>query len=333
MQGSQRLQQMKTVFALAALCCFLWGSATPAIKIGYQLFSIDSADTSSIIVFAGTRFLLAGILVVLFQSLLRRRFLRPQPKALPAIFALSLTQTAVQYLFFYIGLAHTSGVRGTILSGLGGFLAILAASLLFRYEKLTVAKVLGCTAGFAGIVIMNLSGQNAGPLLDVTLLGEGFMVFSQISSALSSSLIKRYSARFDVVMLSGWQFALGGASMSVVRRLFAVGGLLLLAAGLAGGGRIPAPSPPLAFVLLLYMALISAVAYTVWGILLQHNPVSRVTIFNFMTPLFGVLLSAVFLGEWQQAFSPRTLIALVLVCLGIYVVNRMPRQKEQTKTA
>lgn len=310
---------MKTVFALAALCCFLWGSATPAIKIGYQLFSIDSADTSSIIVFAGTRFLLAGILVVLFQSLLRRRFLRPQPKALPAIFALSLTQTAVQYLFFYIGLAHTSGVRGTILSGLGGFLAILAASLLFRYEKLTVAKVLGCTAGFAGIVIMNLSGQNAGPLLDVTLLGEGFMVFSQISSALSSSLIKRYSARFDVVMLSGWQFALGG--------------LLLIAAGLAGGGRIPAPSTPLAFVLLLYMALISAVAYTVWGILLQHNPVSRVTIFNFMTPLFGVLLSAVFLGEWQQAFSPRTLIALVLVCLGIYVVNRMPRQKEQTKTA
>lgn len=319
MQGSQRLQQMKTVFALAALCCFLWGSATPAIKIGYQLFSIDSADTSSIIVFAGTRFLLAGILVVLFQSLLRRRFLRPQPKALPAIFALSLTQTAVQYLFFYIGLAHTSGVRGTILSGLGGFLAILAASLLFRYEKLTVAKVLGCTAGFAGIVIMNLSGQNAGPLLDVTLLGEGFMVFSQISSALSSSLIKRYSARFDVVMLSGWQFALGG--------------LLLIAAGLAGGGRIPAPSTPLAFVLLLYMALISAVAYTVWGILLQHNPVSRVTIFNFMTPLFGVLLSAVFLGEWQQAFSLRTLIALVLVCLGIYVVNRMPRQKEQTKTA
>ena len=319
MQGSQRLQQMKTVLALAALCCFLWGSATPAIKIGYQLFSIDSADTSSIIVFAGTRFLLAGILVVLFQSLLRRRFLRPQPKALPAIFALSLTQTAVQYLFFYIGLAHTSGVRGTILSGLGGFLAILAASLLFRYEKLTVAKVLGCTAGFAGIVIMNLSGQNAGPLLDVTLLGEGFMVFSQISSALSSSLIKRYSARFDVVMLSGWQFALGG--------------LLLIAAGLAGGGRIPALSTPLAFVLLLYMALISAVAYTVWGILLQHNPVSRVTIFNFMTPLFGVLLSAVFLGEWQQAFSPRTLIALVLVCLGIYVVNRMPRQKEQTKTA
>ncbi len=319
MQGSQRLQQMKTVFALAALCCFLWGSATPAIKIGYQLFSIDSADTSSIIVFAGTRFLLAGILVVLFQSLLRRRFLRPQPKALPAIFALSLTQTAVQYLFFYIGLAHTSGVRGTILSGLGGFLAILAASLLFRYEKLTVAKVLGCTAGFAGIVIMNLSGQNASPLLDVTLLGEGFMVFSQISSALSSSLIKRYSARFDVVMLSGWQFALGG--------------LLLIAAGLAGGGRIPAPSTPLAFVLLLYMALISAVAYTVWGILLQHNPVSRVTIFNFMTPPFGVLLSAVFLGEWQQAFSPRTLIALVLVCLGIYVVNRMPRQKEQTKTA
>lgn len=319
MKGNQKLSDPRTVFVLAALCCFLWGSATPAIKIGYQLFSIDSADTSSIILFAGLRFTLAGMLVILFQSLLRRQFLRPQRQALPCIFVLSLAQTAVQYLFFYIGLAHTTGVRGTILSGLGGFLAILAASLLFRYEKLTAAKILGCTAGFLGIVIMNLSGQSAGPLLDVTLLGEGFMVFSQISAALSSSLIKQYSARFDVVMLSGWQFFLGG--------------LLMIAAGLASGGRIQPPATPLAFVLLLYMAMISAVAYTVWGILLQHNPVSRVTIFNFMTPLFGVLLSAVFLGEWQQAFSLKTLAALVLVCCGIYVVNRTPRQKSEQKAA
>ena len=307
MQGSQRLQQMKTVFALAALCCFLWGSATPAIKIGYQLFSIDSADTSSIIVFAGTRFLLAGILVVLFQSLLQRRFLKPSVEALPSIFKLSLAQTVIQYLFFYIGLAHTSGVHGTIISGLGGLLSILVASLLFRYEKLTSAKILGCAAGFIGIIVMNLSGQAAAGLFDVSLPGEGFVFFAQFSYAVSGALVKKYSSRFDVVMLSGWQFALGGAIMIVV--------------GLLTGGRIGAPTHPAGWLLLLYMGLISAVAYSVWGILLQHNPVSQVSIYTFLTPLFGVMLSAVFLGEWAQALSLRSLAALVLVSGGIYAVN------------
>lgn len=308
MKENNPLTKGKNVFLLAMLSCFLWGSATPAIKIGYEMFSIDSADTSSIILFAGVRFFLAGMLVVLFQSLLRRRFLAPQKEALPSIFALSLAQTAVQYLFFYIGLAHTTGVHGTIISGTGGFISILMASLLFHYEKLTPAKLLGCIAGFAGILIMNLSGQEGGSLFAVSFLGEGFVFLSQISYAVSGILIKKFSRRFDVVMLSGWQFTLGG--------------LLMIAAGAVGGGHIAFTPDWKAYLLLLYMALISAVAYSVWGLLLQHNPISRVSIYTFLTPLFGVLLSAVFLGEWAQALSIKTLAALLLVCGGIYAVNR-----------
>lgn len=307
-----KLGDKKMVFLVAMVCCFLWGSATPAIKIGYQVFQIDGGDTSSIILFAGIRFLLAGLLVVLFQSLLRKRFLRPEREALPNIFALSMAQTVVQYLLFYVGLAHTSGVHGTILSGTGGFFSILMASLLFRYEKLTGAKVLGCVAGFGGIVVMNLSGMAGEGLFQVSLLGEGFVLFSQMSYALSSILVKRFSSRFDVVMLSGWQFVLGGSIMILV--------------GLLTGGRIGLPTQAWGWVLMLYMGLISAVAYSLWGVLLQYNPVSSVAIYTFLTPLFGVLLSAAFLGEAEQAFSLRTLVALVLVCVGIFAVNR--RQKE-----
>lgn len=307
-----KLSDKKMVFLVAMVCCFLWGSATPAIKIGYQVFQIDGGDTSSIILFAGIRFLLAGLLVVLFQSLLRKRFLRPEREALPNIFALSMAQTVVQYLLFYVGLAHTSGVHGTILSGTGGFFSILMASLLFRYEKLTGAKVLGCVAGFGGIVVMNLSGMAGEGLFQVSLLGEGFVLFSQMSYALSSILVKRFSSRFDVVMLSGWQFVLGGSIMILV--------------GLLTGGRMGLPTQAWGWVLMLYMGLISAVAYSLWGVLLQYNPVSSVAIYTFLTPLFGVLLSAAFLGEAEQAFSLRTLVALVLVCVGIFAVNR--RQKE-----
>ena len=318
MQGKLKLTDGKVVFLLAMLCCFLWGSATPAIKIGYQVFHIESSDTKSIILFAGIRFLLAGLLVILFQSVLQRRFLKPERKAFPAIFSLSLAQTAVQYLFFYIGLAHTSGVSGTIISGTGGFFSILMASLLFRYEKLTGAKIFGCAVGFAGIVIMNLSGESGGSLFQVSFLGEGFVLFSQLSYALSGILVKRFSSRFNVVMLSGWQFVLGG--------------VILIAVGFFSGGRVELVSDPSAYLLMLYMGLISAVAYSVWGTLLKYNPVSRVTIFTFMTPLFGVLLSALFLGEVQQAMSLKTLAALVLVCMGIYAVNRNAEKKKPELT-
>ncbi len=307
MNKTWNLSDRRVVLLLAMVCCFLWGSATPSIKIGYQLFQIENTDTTSIILFAGIRFLLAGGLVILFQSLSRRKFLKPEKEAFPCIFGLSMAQTAVQYLFFYVGLAHTSGVQGTIISGTGGFLAILLAAVLFRSDRLTPMKLAGCAAGFLGILIMNLSGETAGSFFQFSLLGEGFVLFSQLSYAVSNILVKRWSSRFDVVMLSGWQFALGGAIMIVV--------------GLLTGGRISAPTHPAGWLLLLYMGLISAVAYSVWGILLQHNPVSQVSIYTFLTPLFGVMLSAVFLGEWAQALSLRSLAALVLVSGGIYAVN------------
>lgn len=305
-QNNSRLTSLPVVMFLAGICCFLWGSATPAIKTGYQLFQIQSSDAMSIILFAGMRFLLAGFLVILFHSIQEHHWVMPEAGSAKAIVSLSLNQTVLQYYFFYTGLAHASGVHGAIITGGNVFISILVASLIFRYEKLTARKVIGCALGFAGIVIMNLSGQK-GNLFEVSLLGEGFVLFAQIFYATSSALLKKYGNRYDVVTLSGYQFMLGG--------------LILILIGLAGGGRVHGGGNALAYILLLYMAFISAVAYTLWGVLLKYNPVSRVTVFGFMNPVFGVLLSALILGETSQAFSVNSLVALVLVCLGIYVVN------------
>ena len=71
-----------------------------------------------------------------------------------------------------------------------------------------------------------------------------------------------------------------------------------------------------------YLAMVSAVAYTLWSVLLAWNDVSRVAIFGFVNPLFSVILSALVLGEVRQAFNMGSLIALFLVCVGIYVVNQ-----------
>ena len=307
MNRKASITDLSVVFFLAMVCCFLWGSATPAIKVGYQIFGIDSTDTLSIILFAGIRFFLAGILIILFQSIMAGHFIKPEKGAFPSILKLSLAQTMLQYFCFYVGLAHTSGVTGTILSGTSGFFSILLASLLFRYEKLTAPKIIGCVMGLMGVVVMNLT-LKGGTSFHFALNGEFLVLMSAVSLAVSGILVKKYSARFNVVMLSGYQFILGGLVMIIV--------------GFALGGRITLVPKFSAYILLLYMAMISAVAYTLWGILMKYNPVSRVSIFNFMTPLFGVLLSAIFLGEVEQALQLNKLLALILVCGGIYIVNR-----------
>lgn len=95
----------------------------------------------------------------------------------------------------------------------------------------------------------------------------------------------------------------------------------MIAVGLLLGGSFSF-SGVAPLVLLFYMACISAVAYTLWSVLLKYNPASKVAVFSFMNPLFGVMLSALILKENSQAFSLIGLTSLVLVCIGIYIVNK-----------
>ena len=140
-QNNSKLTQLPVVMFLAGICCFLWGSATPAIKTGYQLFQIQSSDAMSIILFAGMRFVLAGFLVILFHSIQERHWIMPEPGSGKAIVSLCLNQTVLQYYFFYTGLAHASGVHCAIITGGNVFISILVASLIFRYEKLTARNL------------------------------------------------------------------------------------------------------------------------------------------------------------------------------------------------
>ncbi len=290
----------------ALFCCILWGSATPAIKIAYELFGISPYDTASRIMLAGARFFLAGVMTIGFGSLLAKRFLIPAKKSLKSIAVLSMFQTVGQYFFFFMALAHITGVRGSIINASGNFFAILLAAYLFYFEKFTFRKFVGCVTGFAGIFLIlggssALSGTEA-----VSLSGEGAMLLAAIFYALSSCCIKVFSQKENPVTLSGYQFMLGG--------------VILFAIGFIMGGHLVFGS--VACILnLVYMGFISAGAYTLWGILLKHNPVSRVSILGFMNPVMGVLLSALFLGENQEAFSVVGLAALILVVTGIIIVN------------
>lgn len=296
--------ERSTVFLLATLCCLLWGSAYPAIKGGYALFGIEAGDVASKLVFAGWRFVLAGVLLLVLAAWQRKDVMGPLRRQPGMLTVLGATQTTAQYIFFYVGLAYTTGVKGSILNATGVFFSVLLAHFIYHNDRLSPAKVLGCLVGFAGVMVVNFHAA-AGLDFEFTLLGEGFIVIAAFVLSAASIYGKRVSQRMDAMVMTGWQLGIGGA--------------LLLLLGYGSGGGLSGFTPA-STALLLYMALLSSAAFALWSLLLKHNRVSLITAFTFLVPVFGALLSALFLDEnileWKNA------LALLLVCLGIRLVTR-----------
>lgn len=313
MAGTERKAGMRfdTPQALAAgalLSCALWGSAIPAVRLGYSLFGIGPADTGAQLLFAGIRFFLAGFAVFVVHSLSLGRPDIPDRQGFGGALCVSLFQTFGQYLFYYIGLAHSTGVNGALSQGVDVFASLIIAGLFFRMEKVTWPKLLGAAIGFAGIFIADAGGGEAGGF---TFVGEGLIMLGTVSSALASVLTRRYAQRMDAMTLCAWQFMLGGAGLAAV--------------GLALGGRLSFARPE-AFAVLAWLVMVSAVAYGIWSLLLRDNDVSRVSVWTFTLPIFGVIFSLAVLGSEGGAIGPATFVSLALVSLGILIVERAPAE-------
>lgn len=313
MKGVLLLKQQRTaeffqkplhVVLLALSATLLWGAAFPTVKLGYAAFQVDTGSPVSLMVFAGTRFLLAGLVTLILCGLLHRSFPLPQREDQPGILSIGLIQTTGQYFFYYIGLAHTTGVRASILNATSAFLTVLISALIWRKtEPMTGKKWLGCIMGLSGVILVNAGGALGSQ--PVTWNGEGALLACSLFVTFGAICSKAFTQGRDPFLITGWQLTLGGG--------------LLLAAGLVCGGSIGIWSPR-AVALMSFMVFISAMSFTLWTFLLKYNPVGRVAVFSFLTPVFGALLSSLVLSE--TLFSPITLLALVLAAGGVLVVNR-----------
>lgn len=297
----------KIVFLLASLCCLLWGSAFPAIKIGYTLLAIAQDDIASQLVFAGWRFVGAGALLLVFAQLADKNVLGTARGNLGPLVGLGVAQTSVQYVFFYIGLAHTTGVKASILGSVGAFASVLLAHFVYHNDRLNWRKTVGCMLGFTGVLLVNLGGQATGVGFEFSLLGEGFVVMSALALSVASMYGKRVSQGMDAMVMTGYQLTFGGVTLLLLG--WGLGGALV---GLTLGAAL----------LLLYLAALSAISFGLWGVLLKFNRVSQVTVYMFLSPVFGAGLSALFLGESIWAW--KNLGALALVSWGIWWVTQEP---------
>lgn len=296
------------IFLTAVLCTALWGSAIPVIKIGYEAFEIT--NTASQMLFAGYRFLLAGILAIVFRSIIIKKLVYPKKKEIFGIVSLGVIQTAVQYVLFYTSLNFLTGVKGSIINASGNFFAVILAHIFIKNDKLTVRKIIGCILGFIGVIVCNINGD--GLDMTFTVWGEGFMIFAALSFALGAVITKFITKDSDPAMITGYQLALGGIILIIIG-VFSKGSLSIPNFDLYD---ISSYSP---LFILLYLSLLSSIAFSLWAELLKYNFVGKISIYGFLNPIFGVILSGILLSE--NIFSVETLAALVLVSLGILAVN------------
>lgn len=295
-----RIQKTEVIAILALICCALWGSAFPCIKIGYEWFSIE--NTGSQMLFAGYRFFLAGVMTFLLFSLKSGKPLTMKKTSIPMVFGQGVLQTTIQYFFFYLGLSNTTGAKGSVITASNAFFSILIAHFIFKGEKMDWRKALGCIVGFAGVIIVNLTPGAWGS--GFAWNGEGFILLCAAAYGASSVTTKLIAKYEKPETITAYQLMIGGA-------------ILIIMGYLTGGtmGDFTVKSAVLFF----YLAFLSTISFTLWAMLLKYNPISKVAPYGFTIPIFGTVLSGLFLHE--DIFTWNNLLALALVSGGIIWVN------------
>ena len=294
------LQNKPAACGLAIFCTLLWGTAFPFIKLGYAAFAVESGDIGAMLLFAGLRFSLAGLLVLLFLCVRERRLVPVGRGNLKPVLLLGGVQTLGQYLFTYCGIGFTTAANTSIITACASFLTVLAAPLFFRRDRLTAWQLIGCALGFGGVLVMNGGGGFALQ----TLFGDCLIFFSTVFAAGGNLIAKKVTVGRDPVRITAYQLLCGGTGLTLT--------------GLLCGGKLNWSNWQGIWILL-WLAFVSAAAFSIWTALLKHHPVGKIAVFNLLVPVFGTLLSGILLGE--NVFRAKVLLSLLLISAGIVLVN------------
>ena len=289
-----------SIFALTAAVA--WGWAYPLIKLGFAEFHITPDLTGSKILFAGIRFCISGLIILGVARAGNKSFAIRRSTDWWYILLFTLLNTTIHYTCFYIGLSYAPGARSAILNSLSVFSVVILACLFFKSDRMTIRKLMGCMIGFAGILALNIGGERSGS--GFTLMGDGMIILNALSGAAASLLARGLGRRVNVFVGTGYSLALGG--------------LMLMAAGLLLGGNIPYVSV-LGITYLLLLIAISTVGFTLYNKLLTCNPVGKVAIYNSLIPVVGAVTSCLCLGE---TFYWKYVLAGSLATAGICIINR-----------
>lgn len=292
---------------MAIFCAFGWSLAYPLIKIGYQEFQIASADFGGKILFAGIRFLFAGLLVSGFCCLRKKKLELENKNDLWWLILLAIVNVTLHYMFAYIGLGYNPSARSTILDSMGGFFLIILSTIIFSDDKISVPKMFGCVLGFAGIVAINIQ-PGADFFENITFRGDGMILLNACCAAFGGVITRVVSKKMNMMQATGQSMTVGGALLLVIG--FVIGTNNSWGLSIKG------------IFVLIALIMISAVCFAVYNELLAYHPISEIAIYNALIPVLGVIFAALMLKEELKC---QYFIAVVMVACGVYLVNMVKK--------
>ena len=287
------------IFSLMAM--LLWGSAIPLIKLTYLHAGILPDDPGGKIFIAGIRFFMAGLLTYIYFFLFNKEKVEKDKINFKFIIILALIQTTLQYSTYYIGLSNTLGSLAAVIQASNAFITVIISVILIADEKLTGRKLAALIIGSLGLIIINLKDRGS---FHFKLTGEGFILIATTLNALASVLIRKYGRDQNSFLMTGTQFLLGATPLIII-------GALTHTSIVNFDLKL--------FLMLSYGAFISATSFTIWTSVLQVHSASEFGVYKLFIPIFGTILSVLFLGEELTIYI---ILGLIFVLLGAVVLNK-----------
>lgn len=272
----------------------LWGASYPVTR--YALRFVPPYTLA---------FLRYALSALLFVACMRGRLRVPMREA-GAVVILGLTGGAAFAVLMNLGMARTTGVSGSLLSGAPPLITALLAAAILK-EPLRAGKIAGLAAGIAGVLCITASSFIAGGVSSAAFTGDLLILASQFCWALYTVEGKRAAGRMSGAVAGAWA-------------VIAAAGLLFpFAFAEAAWGR-PCVATTGAVGALLYLSLLNtALAYLLWNTALDAVGASTAAGFQFIQPLSGALVSMAMLGE---GLTPALAAGAVLIFAGVSLMAR-----------
>ncbi|HUW92339.1 MAG TPA: DMT family transporter [Bacteroidales bacterium] len=295
----------------AIIACLLWSTAYPFIKIGLEY--------STPLHFAGSRFILSGLMILPF-TIRPKLYFTMIRENLSLVLMVTLLQTVINYVLFYLGMDLVPGAIGAVIVGAQPFVTAIVSRIMIKEERFTRAKVMTIFLGLAGIVLVSLGRQEFHFGGKTELAGIAMIFIANISTATSNVLISKKGRNMNPLVLSSFSILTGGIIIFLVSFLVE---------------DVPSkPDFPTRYWLVLgWLAFMSAFTFSRWYVLLQRPEVkvSELNLWKFIIPVFGAILSWMLVpGEdpdWLTVVGMSVISLSLIYFFGI--TGRKERKEEE----
>lgn len=284
-------------FLMMVLLTLLWGLNYSAIKVSNLGFSpiFNSLLRSCIASFFGILYCIR-----IGRPLFHRDFRLFHGFVIGFLFG-------AEFVCIYLGMLYTDSSRAGIFINFSPFVVAILAHILLK-EKLGLQKLIGLILAFLGVYFVFLGKPKY--YKESMLIGDILELVAAFLWGLTTVYIKKYLAeRVDPINTFLYQLCL---SIPVI---------LIFSLAIEEKWVIDIK---LIYVLsLLYSSIVVAfLSYLAWFKLIHVYPVSDLSVFTFLSPVFGVIFGSLILGE---ELTPYLALGVSLVSLGIILTNARRR--------